>query len=609
MAKLTLLDVANLLGNPTSAANTLNVNNTRLETALENTLSRDGTSPNQMEADLDLNNNDILNVKTLQVSDLTVGGENVQGILERAEEAVEIATEAAALAGSLGIYENVSNASVSLISPVLVKVIVLGYYTAGDAPLMTYKNVPATGSVEIDQFQSLDGRRWQLVAGAVDIRQVGIIPFSEASATSNTTRFNSLVTRQRTIIVPGADFYLNSTIRLRDGTFIRGTTTSGVTWTDDDDGVISSYGGESRLIFVGSYFAAFDSTPAQPLLHGAFTDLSIMIGVDENIERIFNVHGMLGWTFQGIRMENNSGTNPGGFYADQVGSNPTWLNRLFDTEIRIKDASGNRTFSAPWTDSCIIGCAFTGGSGAYYYGDGNFAVIGGIYDRAAAGAAAWIVDKLTPSSTSIKFIGCDIDINDGYGIIVSAQNSPSGDFFGILINACHFRAQPTSTGDILFVDNATTKMTGMVVSNNTFSVSGVPHIILNYGRWDAQLVNNQFPDGAPWETFTPVVSSGTGTLTSASASMRYLREGRKFHFTCVVTVTTNGTGASYVNFTLPFAAQAAGGMCVGRENASTGVAVVGLISSTNVQLYRYDNTYPGGDGRSIRVSGTIELAA
>lgn len=80
MAKLTLADVANLLGNPTSAANTINANNALVETALENTLSRDGTTPNQMEADIDMNNNDLLNVGTINVEDLILNGVPVQEV-------------------------------------------------------------------------------------------------------------------------------------------------------------------------------------------------------------------------------------------------------------------------------------------------------------------------------------------------------------------------------------------------------------------------------------------------------------------------------------------------------------------------------------------------
>ena len=61
MAKLALNDLASL-ANQTTAINTINANHTLLETALENTLSRDGTSPNSMSATLDMNSNRILNL-------------------------------------------------------------------------------------------------------------------------------------------------------------------------------------------------------------------------------------------------------------------------------------------------------------------------------------------------------------------------------------------------------------------------------------------------------------------------------------------------------------------------------------------------------------------
>lgn len=61
MAKLSTSDLASL-ANETSAITTINANNTLIETALENTLSRDGTSPNTMSANLDMNSNRITNL-------------------------------------------------------------------------------------------------------------------------------------------------------------------------------------------------------------------------------------------------------------------------------------------------------------------------------------------------------------------------------------------------------------------------------------------------------------------------------------------------------------------------------------------------------------------
>ena len=69
--KLTLTDVSDFR-NQTVTANTLNSNNEAIETALENTLSRDGTSPNTMSADIDLNTNDLLNMGDIDASTGTI---------------------------------------------------------------------------------------------------------------------------------------------------------------------------------------------------------------------------------------------------------------------------------------------------------------------------------------------------------------------------------------------------------------------------------------------------------------------------------------------------------------------------------------------------------
>lgn len=68
MPKLTLANVANITGNEQSAISTINNNSDLIETALENTLSRDGTTPNSMSADFDMNSNDILNVGSLEAN-------------------------------------------------------------------------------------------------------------------------------------------------------------------------------------------------------------------------------------------------------------------------------------------------------------------------------------------------------------------------------------------------------------------------------------------------------------------------------------------------------------------------------------------------------------
>lgn len=74
MAKLSLSDISNITGSESNAISTMNSNNEAIEAAIKNTLSRDGTSPNTMSADIDLNGNDLLNVGTLDTDTLKIEG-------------------------------------------------------------------------------------------------------------------------------------------------------------------------------------------------------------------------------------------------------------------------------------------------------------------------------------------------------------------------------------------------------------------------------------------------------------------------------------------------------------------------------------------------------
>ena len=51
----------------------LNENFAAIEDAVDNTVSRDGSIPNQMEADLDMNSNDILNVNNIMAEFFPIG--------------------------------------------------------------------------------------------------------------------------------------------------------------------------------------------------------------------------------------------------------------------------------------------------------------------------------------------------------------------------------------------------------------------------------------------------------------------------------------------------------------------------------------------------------
>lgn len=89
MSKITLNQVANLQDTTTSQT-TINNNSTTVQTAFDNTLSRDGTTPNQMGSNFDMNNFQILNLpppnttnSPLRLQDLNTfigGGSIVTGV-------------------------------------------------------------------------------------------------------------------------------------------------------------------------------------------------------------------------------------------------------------------------------------------------------------------------------------------------------------------------------------------------------------------------------------------------------------------------------------------------------------------------------------------------
>jgi len=80
MAKLTLDDVLNLQSENTAVA-TINGNSEAIENAFDNTLSRDGTSPNQMGANIDMNSNRILNLPVPTTSGEPLRFGDIGGVL------------------------------------------------------------------------------------------------------------------------------------------------------------------------------------------------------------------------------------------------------------------------------------------------------------------------------------------------------------------------------------------------------------------------------------------------------------------------------------------------------------------------------------------------
>jgi hypothetical protein len=110
-----------------------------------------------------------------------------------------------------------------------------------------------------------------------------------------------------------------------------------------------------------------------------------------------------------------------------------------------------------------------------------------------------------------------------------------------------------------------------------------------------------------WVSYEPTVTAATGTITTlGTVAAKYRLHGDLVDVTFSIVITTNGTGAGAVQFTLPFTAtELAFG--AGRETVATGVMCnIQAVPASNVaNVWTYDNSYPGGNGRTI--AGSISF--
>jgi hypothetical protein len=112
-----------------------------------------------------------------------------------------------------------------------------------------------------------------------------------------------------------------------------------------------------------------------------------------------------------------------------------------------------------------------------------------------------------------------------------------------------------------------------------------------------------------WVSWTPTVTSGSGTITSYTVnSAKYLRRAHDVLIRLHITITDNGTGATHLDFTLPFTATANGGSVSGRETVTSGLLVGGACVSTFARIVAEGNTYPVATNSQVILTGIYEAA-
>lgn len=106
-------------------------------------------------------------------------------------------------------------------------------------------------------------------------------------------------------------------------------------------------------------------------------------------------------------------------------------------------------------------------------------------------------------------------------------------------------------------------------------------------------------------TWTPVVTSGIGSLTSVSSSATYTKVGRLVTVSGYIKINNNGTGSGWLAVAgLPFAVGGQGASGAVYESAVTGNTVVISVPNggTSYTMWTYNNGYPGGTNAQFNFS-------
>jgi hypothetical protein len=112
-------------------------------------------------------------------------------------------------------------------------------------------------------------------------------------------------------------------------------------------------------------------------------------------------------------------------------------------------------------------------------------------------------------------------------------------------------------------------------------------------------------------TWTPVVTAGTGTITTVGTVLgRYTRIGRIVNLEFKITITTNGTGGAYLLIAgMPFASNTSLYFVGCGTRLSTGPLGLCISANTSTEMIMTysDGTYPGANGVQLQGQVTYSI--
>lgn len=110
-----------------------------------------------------------------------------------------------------------------------------------------------------------------------------------------------------------------------------------------------------------------------------------------------------------------------------------------------------------------------------------------------------------------------------------------------------------------------------------------------------------------WRDTTPTPVSSGGTITTASSSVSHNHNGSIVNIRATVTITNNGSGSASVQLAMPIACRSGKTYVIhGSDRGLSGKSIQGVISGSTMNIYNYDNSYPGGTGAVFYIDGFYE---
>jgi hypothetical protein len=210
--------------------------------------------------------------------------------------------------------------------------------------------------------------------------------------------------------------------------------------------------------------------------------------------------------------------------------------------------------------------------------------------------------------------GSGINIDDGGGHSTITGNKikggPNG-ASGIVL----FGNQTGAVSDVAVNGNQVEATNGIVLNSATTNVtiSGNElhrctngYAFVGGGSLSTTVTGDIIPQ--PWTAYTPTVTSGTGTIASYTATGRYRKISTSVQIEIIINIVTNGSAGTVITATLPFQCAGSSFALSGREDALNNYALNAFLPAFQsvVNIAKYDNSYLGGNGAKLVVSGIYE---